>query len=323
MTKQSLNFAVILPAAGRSRRFLSSMNECVNTADAVENVTDGMGNTADETINVTVDEMVNATQTTICEGEKKKVYTSLLGRPVWSFAAELFAKRQDVARILLVIAREDLDAWQRQVARLIAEGHVSLRRLEWVYGGAERGDSIRNALRKLLETETNDRETMGKSIESVGWVAVHDAARPCITNEDVDRIFTAVQKYRAVIPAVPVAATLKRERVVSESNNQDVWIGETVSRQGLWEAQTPQVFEKSLFIDAYDLAEREMNVMAKCESNSIAKRVATPTDDAQLVERLGVSVAMVRCSSMNLKITTLEDLRLAEAILRSRIPQID
>ncbi len=316
MMKCPLKFAVILPAAGRSRRFLSSMNECVNTADVVENVTDEMENTDDG--------KGNAIQTVTFQNEKKKVYMSLLGRPVWSFAAELFAKRQDVARILLVIAPEDLDAWQRQVARLIAAGHVSLRRLEWVYGGAERSDSIRNALQKLLETETNAPESMDKSMDksmdSIGWIAVHDAARPCITNEEVDRIFAAVQKYRAVIPAVPVAATLKRERVMDENkdNNQNVWIAETVSRQGLWEAQTPQVFEKSIFMDAYCQAEREMSAMAKCESNSIAKRVATPTDDAQLVERLSVPVAMVRCSSMNLKITTLEDLRLAEAILRSR-----
>ncbi|MDD3468367.1 MAG: IspD/TarI family cytidylyltransferase [Thermoguttaceae bacterium] len=296
MRKES-NFAVILPAAGRSRRFLSPVNV--------------------------------ATSDTVSWTDLKKVYTFLLDRPVWSFATELFAKREDVAKILLVIAPEDQECLRQQLARLVADGHTALRRVELVHGGAERSDSIRNAIGRLLETDTDS---------GIGWIAVHDAARPCITAGEIDRIFMTARQCRAVIPAIPVAATLKRERMIFDSDeigkeengqifksspmnekismnekkqmNETTWIGETVSRKGLWEAQTPQVFEKSILVEAYRQAEWDTD-----HSTAVL-----PTDDAQLVERLGVPVAMVRCSSMNLKITTQEDLRLAEAILRSRLP---
>jgi 2-C-methyl-D-erythritol 4-phosphate cytidylyltransferase len=126
----------------------------------------------------------------------------------------------------------------------------------------------------------------------IDFVAVHDAARPCIAEPWIDDVFAAAARDGAAILAAPVQATLKRV-------DQKKHIAETVSRDGLWEAQTPQVFSRQLLIDAY------------------AKRGQTAaTDDAQLVERLGHPVTIVPCSQLNLKITTRDDLKLAEQVLK-------
>jgi 2-C-methyl-D-erythritol 4-phosphate cytidylyltransferase len=113
-----------------------------------------------------------------------------------------------------------------------------------------------------------------------------------LTDQWIDQVFEAAQHDGAAILATPVTATLKR----ADPKNR---ITETVRRDALWEAQTPQVFRRDLLIEAY------------------AKRGKGPaTDDAQLVERLGHPVTIVPCSPLNLKITTRDDLKLAEQVLK-------
>lgn len=125
------------------------------------------------------------------------------------------------------------------------------------------------------------------------FVCIHDAARPCICDEWITQIFNAAEKTGAAIFAVPISGTIKR----LGANNQ---IEETVTRQNLWEAQTPQVFRRELILEAY------------------AKREGLQsTDNAQLVERIGKKVTVVPGSPVNLKITTREDLRLAEHALKA------
>jgi 2-C-methyl-D-erythritol 4-phosphate cytidylyltransferase len=127
----------------------------------------------------------------------------------------------------------------------------------------------------------------------ISYIAVHDAVRPCITGEWIGRVFDEARKTGAAILGIPVHATLKRVG----SNRQ---IEETVSRENLWEAQTPQVFKRELLLEAY------------------AKRGSfAATDEAQLVERLGKPVSVVMGSPINIKITTREDLRLAEQALKA------
>ena len=267
-------FAVILPAAGRSHRF-----SC------------GAGD-GEETLGGAV---------------MKKVCVELLGRPVWSWAAEIFAQRNDVARILLVVSPEDHELFERQRDTLVAAGHSSLKRVETVHGGTERGDSVRNALQRLNETPHGG---VPHHPSDFGWVAIHDAARPCVTPDVIDRVFAAAVAGGAAILAVPVAATLKRIGGEPSGGGDSVpgveWIGATISRTELREAQTPQVFRRSLFEAAYAEFER---IFADGE---------TPTDDARLMERCGIPVAMIRGTPMNLKITTPDDLHLARAILRNR-----
>src|SRR5262249_4389391 len=139
-----------------------------------------------------------------------------------------------------------------------------------VDGGAERADSIHKALEKVNP--------------EIEFIVIHDAARPCIANEWIDEIFAAAIKSGAAIPAIPVGTTLKR--VAGGA------IVETVSRDGLWEAQTPQVFRRDILLKAY------------AQRGGFAA-----TDDAQLVERSGQKVTIVPGSTINLKITVREDLR--------------
>jgi len=150
--------------------------------------------------------------------------------------------------------------------------------LEICRGGKERADSIQNALAMVR----NDIEL----------VAVHDAARPCLAEKWLDAVFEAAARDGAAILAEPVSATLKRV-------DGDQRIEATVDRQNLWAAQTPQVFRRELLTKAY------------------AARAGKPvTDDATLVEQLGEAVTVVNGSPLNLKITTRDDLRLAEQILK-------
>ncbi len=223
-------FAVILPAAGKSRRFK--------------------------------------------DAHYRKPFAPLAGRAVWLHSAERFLNRNDVVQLILVISAEDRDDFFFKFG-----SNVAILGIDVVDGGRERADSIEAALKKLKpEAE---------------FVCIHDAARPCLADAWIDRIFEAAEKTGAAIFAVPVAGTLKR---VAENHH----ITETVSREGLWEAQTPQVFRRELIEQAY------------------ARRGGfNATDDAQLVERLGKPVTVVAGSPVNLKITTKEDQRLAEQALKA------
>jgi 2-C-methyl-D-erythritol 4-phosphate cytidylyltransferase len=204
----------------------------------------------------------------------KKPFVPLDGKPVWLHAAEKFTGRSDVQQTLLVIAPEDREAFQAKMG-----ANVALLGIELVEGGQERYDSVAAALVRVQP--------------DIEFVAIHDAARPCVAEEWIDAVFAAAVKTGAAILATPVSGTLKRV-------GRDHTIDETVAREGLWEAQTPQVFSRQLLLDAY------------------ARRGSTPaTDDAQLVERLGQRVAIVPGSPMNLKITTKDDLRLAGAVLKA------
>jgi 2-C-methyl-D-erythritol 4-phosphate cytidylyltransferase len=202
----------------------------------------------------------------------KKQFAPLDGRAVWMHSAEKFVNRPDVAQVILVIAAAD-----REYFNLRFASNVAILGIDVVEGGAERAESIERALARVKP--------------DADFICVHDAARPCLAEEWIDQIFSAAEKSGAAIFAIPISSTIKR---VAEQR-----IVETVSRQGLWEAQTPQVFRRELLLEAY------------------AKRSGfAATDDAQLVERLGQPVTVVNGSPLNLKISTNQDLRLAEQALK-------
>jgi 2-C-methyl-D-erythritol 4-phosphate cytidylyltransferase len=204
----------------------------------------------------------------------KKPFAPLDNRAVWLHAVDRFLQRDDVKQTILVISPEDRETFYDRFG-----ANVAILGIEVVEGGRERSESVQKALSRL-----------GAEID---FVAIHDAARPCLIDAWIDRVFAAAESTGAAMLAVPVTATLKRV-------GADHVIRETVSREGLWEAQTPQVFRRQLLLEAY------------------ARHGAEPaTDDASLVERLGHAVTVVPGSSMNLKITSQDDLRLASAILKS------
>lgn len=204
----------------------------------------------------------------------KKPFVPLDGRAVWLHAAEKFADRSDVKQTIIVIAPEDREVFQEKFG-----GPAAFMGVEVVEGGAERADSVAAALARVKP--------------NIDFIAVHDAARPCLVEAWIDKVFAAAEKSGAAMLAIPVNGTLKRVAA-------DHTVVETVSREGLWEAQTPQVFRRQLLLDAY------------------ARRgTQAATDDAMLVEQLGHQVTIVPGSAMNLKITSKEDLRLASAVLKA------
>jgi 2-C-methyl-D-erythritol 4-phosphate cytidylyltransferase len=211
-------------------------------------------------------------------GKDKKPYVSLDGRPVWQRSAELFWSRDDVSKVYLVLSAGDREDFRGRFGHLIAFANIEL-----VDGGAERFDSVANALARIPE--------------SVDLVAVHDAVRPLGTTPLIDAVFAAAAKHGAAMLAVPVADTLKR---VEPDTNR---ITETVPRAGLWQAQTPQVFRRDWLAEAY------------AKRGEFREAI---TDDAQLVEALGHAVVVVPGSPTNFKITTKDDLDLAELIVKAR-----
>jgi len=210
-------------------------------------------------------------------GEEKKTLAKIDGRPVFLRTVELFVHRTDVCQTLLAVAPEDIGTIKSQYGANLGFMGVQL-----IEGGASRRETVAQALAAV----SGDAE----------YVAVHDAARPCVPTDRIDKVFSEATKTAAAILAVPISGTIKRvghSRVIEA----------TVDRVGLYEAQTPQVFRTSVLRDAY---------------SKLPADAAEPTDDAQVVELTGHPVAVVESDATNLKITTKGDLALANAILKSR-----
>ena len=208
---------------------------------------------------------------------EKKTFAKLEGRPIFIRSIELFINRDDVCQTIFVVGGGDLDEVKQKYGANLAFMGVHL-----VEGGQRRRDSVAAALAKVSE----DAEL----------VAVHDAVRPCLTEKMIDDVFAEAAKTGAAILAHPLTGTIKR---VAEGGTID----ETVPRANLYEAQTPQVFHRSVILDAYNQAPDDDSEI---------------TDDAQLVELSGHPVSVVESDPSNLKITVKSDITLASAILKAR-----
>ncbi len=205
----------------------------------------------------------------------KKVYALLAGKPVWQHSATLFSDHPSVKQVILVIHPDDREMVGAKFAATLAMMGVEL-----ALGGDERWKSVENALAKISE--------------EIAWVAVHDAARPLVSRDDFDRVLAAAREKGAAILGEPIVGTVKR-------CDAEGCIEATVSRDRLYQAQTPQVFRRDWLVQAY-----------------VNRKALHPTDDAALVEDLGHRVHMVCGSRMNIKLTTSEDLRWAELAIKSR-----
>ncbi|MCM8778375.1 MAG: 2-C-methyl-D-erythritol 4-phosphate cytidylyltransferase [Candidatus Omnitrophica bacterium] len=156
------------------------------------------------------------------------------------------------------------------------------KRIKVVKGGPTRSDSVWNGLREIDKTKD--------------LVLIHDGARPFIDEDLLKMVINEGRKFEAVVPGIPLNFTVK------EIKNH--LVVRTLPRQDLWEIQTPQFFKKDLLISCYKKARKERFIA---------------TDDAQVVERYGHKVRVIKGSPLNIKITTPEDLVLAKAILRATI----
>lgn len=204
-----------------------------------------------------------------------KQYLMLGDRPILAHTLLAFNACRDIDKILLVVAESDIQFCENRILPAIEIGKP----LEIIAGGNRRQDSVFNGLLTI-----DDKKTI---------VVIHDGVRPFVQTDRISECIAGARELGACVLGVPLTDTLKS---IDGSNR----IIQTVDRKGLWLAQTPQSFQYTLIRKAHDAARREaMGV----------------TDDAALVEQLGVKVKIIEGDRRNIKITTQEDLALAEAIL--------
>jgi 2-C-methyl-D-erythritol 4-phosphate cytidylyltransferase len=210
-------------------------------------------------------------------GGRPKQYLTLGGAPILVHTLRALGRCRALAGLVVSAPADRVE----QTRALLARFRVP-RVLAIVAGGEERQDSVRLGL-EAVPPET-------------GWVVVHDAVRPFITAEIVERVLAAARVPGAATCGWPVRETVKRVR--------DRVVESTFPREGLWLTQTPQAFRRALLVEAHDKAARDGY---------------RATDDAMLIERLGGRVSMVEGLPQNLKITTPDDLKAARAwILNGR-----
>ncbi len=213
-------------------------------------------------------------------GPVPKQYARLLGRSVIEWALAPFASDPRCAGLVVAIAAGD-PHWAEVAARVGSGKAVMV-----AEGGTERAHSVRSALAALAGRADRD-----------DWVLVHDAARPCLSRADLDRLLEECGGHPVGgLLAAPVADTLK-------AGAEDGGIARTVDRTGLWRALTPQMFRYGALCAALDAA---------------FDAGRSPTDEAQALEWTGARAVVVRGSAANLKITTPEDVTLAAAVLGGR-----
>jgi 2-C-methyl-D-erythritol 4-phosphate cytidylyltransferase len=205
-----------------------------------------------------------------------KQYLPLLGRPMLYHSVNALLRSGRIDTVFVVLAAGDSEFRQHgwsEFGERIAPLYC---------GGATRHDSVLNGLVAASSTAQPD-----------DWMLVHDAARPCLGQRELQRLLAALTAHDVGgILAVPVADTLKRADAAGQ-------IQATQAREHLWQAQTPQMFRHGLLLHALS-------------------RTGSATDEAGAVEALGLKPKLVQGCSANLKVTYAEDLQLAEVILASQ-----
>lgn len=213
-------------------------------------------------------------------GPVPKQYLPLRGRLVIEHSLAVFVEHPLIAGGVIALSPED--EWWQETAYV---GHQAVKR---VAGGAERSDSVANALAALAGQAADD-----------DWVLVHDAARPCLTAADLDRLLAAlIDEPVGALLAVPMHDTVK---VAEDAFGARV--ERTLPRQQLWRAFTPQAFRLGQLREA----------LTYCQARGIAI-----TDDASAMEQLGLRPLLVEGRADNIKITRPEDLPLAEFFLEQQ-----
>lgn len=205
-----------------------------------------------------------------------KQYLPLLGLPLVAHSLKVFTENSRIDSINIVLSAEDAD-WQKQA--IDASEKVIIHHC----GGKTRAATVLNGLMAIENAADDD------------WVLVHDAARPGLTDELLNRLLDHLEDDEVGgLLAIPLADTLKRA-------DQAQRVAGTESRENLWQAQTPQMFRYALL------------------KTALQNAGAAPTDEAQAIEALGLKPKLVLGDLRNLKITYPQDLALAEAILKAEI----
>jgi 2-C-methyl-D-erythritol 4-phosphate cytidylyltransferase len=204
-----------------------------------------------------------------------KLFAPVSGKPVIAHTIAAFENTKCVDEIILVGRAESLGELRKIIGKPTKVKQI-------VAGGAERGDSVRVGL-EHVDPKSD-------------FIAVHDAARPMITPEKITCVFEACRQDGAAALAEPINDTLKRA-------DADLAVVGSVDRDGVYSMQTPQVFERKLLAEAYEL---------------VVKKKMSVTDEVSAVELLGKKVVLVPNHDFNFKITYPRDLPLAEFVIRQR-----
>ncbi|MEM6258932.1 MAG: IspD/TarI family cytidylyltransferase [Planctomycetota bacterium] len=233
-----------------------------------------------------------------------KIEFELRHKPVFLRTIDLFHGRLDVGQIILAVHQDKLDDFKFRWADQLGFLGVKL-----IAGGkAERWQTVQIALDHVADDATH--------------IAIHDAARPCVPPEMIDRVFSAAERLDAVVPGLRMSDTVKRAAESENSGDRKAdpidtifseeasgppianRITETVPRHDLYRVQTPQVFERGLIASAYAK-------LSVSHNDGI-------TDDANVAERAGHEVFIVEGDPLNLKLTHPADAELLEAVLGMR-----
>jgi 2-C-methyl-D-erythritol 4-phosphate cytidylyltransferase len=210
---------------------------------------------------------------------KKKQFHSLGGKPILAHTLDKFETCPLIRSILLVVGQEDMDYCLKEIIEQYKFQKIS----QIVPGGKRRQESVKNGIDALPK--------------DADVVAIHDGVRPFVTKAMIEDTIHSAERVGAVVLAMPVKDTIK-------VSNPDGTVLKTLDRESLWQIQTPQTFRVSVIKEAYYRAAEDGFV---------------GTDDASLVERLGVKVHILPGSYTNIKITTPEDLFLANLFLKTDI----
>ncbi|MGL4800465.1 MAG: 2-C-methyl-D-erythritol 4-phosphate cytidylyltransferase [Cellulosilyticaceae bacterium] len=205
----------------------------------------------------------------------KKQYLHIHNKEIIAHTVEQFEKNAHIEEIIVVTGKEDIS----YVKELLTTTYGYQKIKKVVEGGAERQHSVYNGLKALSEDMTH--------------VLIHDGARPLITQSVIERTIEVVKEKAACIVAVPVKDTIKQAGVGG-------LVEATPKRELLWSVQTPQAFTTALILKAHGYAE-EHQILG--------------TDDSMLVEAMGSDVYIVEGDYTNIKITTPEDLVIAERLI--------
>ena len=204
-----------------------------------------------------------------------KQFLTLGDIPLLVHALKIFESSSIISEVVLVVPEDDCAYCRDHIVPMYGLKKIS----QVVGGGRRRQDSVLNGIQATNPTSD--------------IVVVHDAARPFVTERMIADVVETAQKHGAAIVAIPVRDTVKRVNV-------DGFVKETLSREELWVAQTPQAFRRDILLRAHEQG---------------ATDGVDATDDAFLVERMGLSVSIIQGSPDNIKVTNPEDLQMGYAIL--------
>lgn len=211
----------------------------------------------------------------------QKQYLLIKDKPVIFYALDVFQK-SFIDEIILVVSLGEVDYCRQEIVEKYRFSKVS----HIVEGGKERYHSVKKGLDQIKESD---------------YIFIHDGARPFLSQDILNRSYTAVKESKACVVGMPVKDTIK----IADENGYAI---ETPLREKVWMIQTPQVFESSLIREVYDKL-----IEAEKRGNSQSKTI---TDDAMVVEVFGkAAIQLVKGSYENIKITTQEDLKIAEVFL--------